>query len=84
MVEVAQAGNQFAVNDSALSNVRQTIDEISTRIDVAEKLVQCFDEAGSIQVNEDSAPADLVDQISNYFDRDKTADDVAHVADNHL
>jgi hypothetical protein len=84
MVEVAQAGSQFAVNDSALSNVRQTIDEISTRIDVAEKLVQCFDEAGSIQVNEDSAPADLVDQISNYFDRDKTADDVAHVADNHL
>ena len=67
MVEVAQTGSQFAVNDSALSGVRQVIDEISTRIDVAEKLVQCFDEVGSVPVGDDSETENIVDQISEYF-----------------
>lgn len=84
MVEVAQAGNQFAVNDSALSNVRQTIDEISTRIDVAEKLSQCVDITGAIPMDEEVAPADLIEQISTYFDRDSAAAEVEHVAGNQL
>lgn len=84
MVEVAQAGSQFAVNDSALGNVRQTIDEISTRIDVAEKMVQCFDEAGAIQVGDEIVDEDLVDQISAYFDRGASPAEVEHVADSQL
>jgi|694.fasta_scaffold35360_3 hypothetical protein len=67
MVEVAQTGSQFAVNDSALSGVRQVLDEISTRIDVAEKLVQCFDEVGSVPVGDDLESESIVDQISEYF-----------------
>lgn len=67
MVEVAQAGSRVAVDDSALGSVRQVLDEISTRIDVAEKMVQCFDESGSVPVNEEPSSEDLVDQISSYF-----------------
>lgn len=69
MVEVAQAGSQFAVDDSALGSVRQVLDEISTRIDVAEKLVQCYDECGSVPVGEEATQENLVEQITEYFSR---------------
>lgn len=69
MVEVAQAGSQFVVDDSALGNVRQVLDEISTRIDVAEKMVQCYDECGSVPVGEEADQENLVDQITEYFSR---------------
>jgi chromosome segregation ATPase len=84
MVEVAEAGSQFAVNDSALGNVRQVLDEISTRIDVAEKMVQCFDEAGSLPVGEEETAENLVDQISDYFSRGDAEVSVEQLAGNSL
>lgn len=69
MVEVAQAGSRFAVDDSALGSVRKVLDEISTRIEVAEKLVDCVENCGSVPVGEEIASEDLVDQISEYFSR---------------
>jgi hypothetical protein len=69
MVEVAQAGSQFVVDDSALGSVRQVLDEISTRIDVAEKMVQVYDDGGSVPVGDEVAAENLVDQITEYFSR---------------
>lgn len=81
MVEVAQAGSQFAVDDSALGNVKQVLDEISTRIDVAEKLVQCYDDCGSVPVGDEPSQEDLVEQISAYFSSGEVEVPVDQLAD---
>ena len=67
MVQVAQAGNQFAVDDGAISQVRQALDEIATRIDVAEKLASSVDEIGSVPVEAQEHNEDLAERISAYF-----------------
>jgi ABC-type branched-subunit amino acid transport system substrate-binding protein len=67
MVQVAQAGNQFAVDDGAISQVRQALDEIATRIDVAEKLASGVDEIGSVPVEAQVHHEDLAERISAYF-----------------
>lgn len=67
MVEVAQTGSKFHLDDSNLSQTRQVLEEIRTRIDVAEKLVASEGALeGTIPLDEE-APADLTDQISDYF-----------------
>ncbi len=67
MVQVAQAGNQFAVDDGAIGQVRQALDEIATRIDVAEKLASGVDEIGSVPVEAQEHHEDLAERISAYF-----------------
>lgn len=84
MVEVAQAGSQFVVDDSALGSVRKVLDDISTRIDVAEKLVQVYDDCGSVPVHEEASNEDLVEQISDYFSRGDAELAVDQLADGSL
>jgi hypothetical protein len=84
MVEVAQAGSRFAVDDSALGSVRKVLDEISTRIEVAEKLVDCVDHCGSVPVGEEITSEDLVDQISEYFSRGNAETSVDQLAGGSL
>jgi len=85
MVEVAQAGSQFAVDDGAIGQVRQALDEITTRIDVAEKLASGMDAIGSVPVEPSVQSEDLVERISEYFQDDasgaKTSSEVEHLAD---
>ncbi len=67
MVQVAETSSKIAFNDSQLSKTRQLIDEISSRIDVAEKIAHSdgvFD--SGIQLDEEKA-VDLVTQITDYF-----------------
>mgnify|MGYP003337082744 FL=1 len=79
MVEVAQAGNKFNVSDNALGHVRQALDEISTRIDVAEKMANSLEDAGALPVESEFPTSDLIDEITNYFqdsflgDREETS-----------
>jgi chromosome segregation ATPase len=67
MVEVAQTTHDVAVDDSQLSHTRQLLDDIRTRIDVAERLVSsegAFE--GSIQLDEPNSP-ELLEEIADYF-----------------
>lgn len=73
MVQVAQAGNQFAVDDGAIGQVRQALDEIATRIDVAEKLASGVDEIGSVPVEAQENHEDLAERISAYFLEDSAS-----------
>jgi chromosome segregation ATPase len=84
MVEVAETGSRFAFKDSALGNVREVLDEISTRIDVAEKMVQCFDESGTVPVGDEPTHEDLVEQISDYFSHGNAEVSVEQLAGNPL
>ncbi len=80
MVDVAKTSNRFSVNDSRVSSVRQIVADIGTRIDVEERLADVTDITVGIPVTEESAPSDLVDQISLYFDRGAT--EVKSLVDN--
>lgn len=73
MVEVAKTSNQFSVNDSRVSSVRQSVADIGTRIDVEERLTDVMDESAGIPVMSDESPADLLEQITSYFDTTETA-----------
>lgn len=67
MVQVAETSSRIALNDSQLSKTRQLLDEICSRIDVAEKIVHSEGVIeGGIQVEEE-ASQDLVSQITDYF-----------------
>jgi chromosome segregation ATPase len=67
MVQVAETSSKVHVNDSHLSRTRELLDDIRSRIDVAEKMIE---NEGVLEGNiplEEQAPADLVDQITDYF-----------------
>jgi hypothetical protein len=73
MVQVAQTAGSLTINDSGLSQTRQLLDDIATRIDVAEKVSDSEGlMQGSIPLDE-TAPSDILDQISNYFDDAETS-----------
>lgn len=77
MVQVAQAGSEFAVDDGALGQVRQALDEIATRIDVAEKLAQGVEHLGSIPVEPALNADDVLAQISEYFEASEDTQEVS-------
>jgi hypothetical protein len=68
MVEVAQTSSQYHFDDSQLARVKQLMTDIRTRLGVAEKLVnadiQCQDEIPL----EESAPDNIVEQVTEYFE----------------
>jgi regulator of replication initiation timing len=69
MVEVAKTSNQFSVNDSRVSSVRQVVSDIGTRIDVEERMADTFETYVGIPVSSEDSPTDLIEQITSYFDR---------------
>jgi hypothetical protein len=71
MVEVAQTSNPVTLDDSQLSGTRQLLDDIRTRIDVAEKMVASEGALdGSIPLDEEANP-ELLDEIADYFGEGK-------------
>lgn len=68
MVEVAQTSNPVTLDDSQLSHTRQLLDDIRTRIDVAEKMSASAGALnGSIQLDDDQTSADLLNEIADYM-----------------
>ncbi len=67
MVQVAETSSKLTINDSQLSKTRQLLDDIASRIDVAEKMIHSEGAIdGGIQVEEVES-TDLVSQIADYF-----------------
>jgi chromosome segregation ATPase len=67
MVEVAQTSNPVSIDDSHLSSTRQLLDEISTRIDVAERLSASEGVlSGTIPLDEPET-SDVLQEITDYF-----------------
>jgi len=67
MVQVAQTSSNFNFDDSRLSRTKQLVKDISTRIDVAEKLVNAETTVpGQINLEEPTS-SNITEQITNYF-----------------
>jgi hypothetical protein len=67
MVEVAQTESKLNLDDSALSRTRQVLDDIRTRIDVAERLVTSEGALEGTIPLEEETPVDLLEQITDHF-----------------
>ena len=67
MVQVTQTANPVALDDGQLSNTRQLLDDIRTRIDVAEKLAASEGVLEGTISLEDTASPDLLSEIADYF-----------------
>lgn len=68
MVEVAQTSSPVTLDDSQLSSTRQLLDEIRTRIDVAERLSASEGAIdGTIQLDDDQSSEDLLSEIASYM-----------------
>ncbi len=75
MVEVAQTSSKFAFDDSHLSKTKRLIDDIRTRIDVAERMVDVDGElAGEIQL-EEQVDTDISNEVASYFGLEIELDD---------
>jgi chromosome segregation ATPase len=68
MVEVAQTSSEFKFDDSRLSRVQELVEEISDRIEVAERLVNAdVKTQGRIPLDEPEADRDITEEVADYF-----------------
>jgi phage shock protein A len=71
MVQVATTSSKLNLDVSQLSQTRELLEEIATRIDVAEKLAASEGiPMGAIPVDE-PVSSDVLEEIANYFDRNQ-------------
>jgi chromosome segregation ATPase len=77
MLEAAQTTSDYSFDNTKLARVKDLINDLRTRLDVAEKL---FDAEGHLQGQiqlEESAPEDVVKQVAEYFGEEPEADSLA-------
>ena len=68
MVEVAQTTSEFNFDDSKLSRTKELVDQIRTRIEVAEKLVNAdINYYDRIPLDEADVDREITDEITDYF-----------------
>jgi Skp family chaperone for outer membrane proteins len=81
MVEVAQTTSQFNFDDSQLARTRDLINEISTRLDVTEKMMsQQVELSDRIPLEEDEADTEnVLDAVTRHFE--KSASEQPQVAE---
>lgn len=71
MVAAAEAANAYHFDDSKLGRVRQLVDDLQTRLDVAARMANSDNYySGQIQLDEE-VPANIADRVSEYFQLDE-------------
>jgi Skp family chaperone for outer membrane proteins len=81
MVEVAQTTSQFNFDDSQLARTRDLINEISTRLDVTEKMMsQQVELSDQIPLDEEEADTEnVLDAVTKHFEK-SASEQVAELA----
>ncbi len=68
MVEVAQTTSDFNFDDSKLSQTKELVDQVRTRIEVAEKLVNAdLEYYDRIPLDEEGIDRDITEEVTDYF-----------------
>ncbi|HEX3599740.1 MAG TPA: hypothetical protein VHU84_06325 [Lacipirellulaceae bacterium] len=70
LVEVAQASSDYVFDDSQLARAKELINDIRTRLDVAAKLANADVNVQAEIPLDESSPADITDQVTQYFKLD--------------
>lgn len=71
MVAAAEAANAYHFDDSKLGRVRQLVDDLQTRLDVAARMANSENYySGQIQLDEE-VPENIADRVSEYFQLDE-------------
>jgi hypothetical protein len=80
MLKVAKTASDFNFDDSQLARTKELIDDIRTRIQVEEKLMNEVQVSGQIPLEADEATAeDISDRISKYFGASDKAESYVEV-----
>jgi len=67
LVEVAQASSEYVFDDSQLARAKELITDIRTRLDVAAKLANADVNVQTEIALDEATPADITDQVAEYF-----------------
>jgi len=81
MLEAAQTTAEYNFDDSRLSRAKQLVDDLRTRLEVDEQLVNSegyFQD--EIPLEDETATADILDEVTKYFDGGETSE-VAQAVD---
>ena len=85
LLEVAQTNSPVALDDGQLSSTRKLLDDIATRIDVAEGMIASEGALdGAIDLSEETTSEDLLEEISSYFDKNVAEVKSLVSTENHL
>ena len=77
MVEVAQTTSSFNFDDSQLGRAKELVTDLRSRLDVEEKVAQTDSKyLGEIPL-EESAPANVAEEVGKYFSTDSGSGKVA-------
>ena len=82
MVEVAQTTSIFNFDDSHLARTRELVQDIQTRIDVAERLIGAERNFHDRIPLEEPEVEDVSDQITEYFDSEPDMESLADLSTN--
>lgn len=77
MIEVAETTSELSLDDSELSRTRELVEEISTRLDVAEELLDTRSHYVDRIPLEDESEDDIVDQVTTYLGTGETVERIA-------
>lgn len=81
MVKVAETTGQFNFDDSRLARTREAIQEISARIDVAEKMAHTSVALPDQIKLDDEESRNISDEVARYFEKHPTAEELVRLDD---
>jgi chromosome segregation ATPase len=73
MLAAAQTTSEYSFDDTRLSRAKELVNDLRTRLDVAEKLVTAESELQGEILLEEPAPEDVVEQVAEYFGEQEPA-----------
>jgi hypothetical protein len=84
LVDVASAANEYVFDESQLGRAKELINDIRTKLEVQAKLANADVNVQAEIPLEDSSPADITDQVTEYFNLDGKHDAKAESANGEL
>ncbi|MGD9720709.1 MAG: hypothetical protein AB7O59_16100 [Pirellulales bacterium] len=77
VIQVAQTSSEFNIDDSQLGRVKDLIADVRARLNVAERLATAQSEMATEIPLTEGESEDIVDQVTQYFDGQRPAAEVA-------
>lgn len=77
MLQAAQTASEYSFDDSKLARVKQLVADLQARLEVAARLVDAEGHFHDQIPLDDSAPADIVQQVTEYFAGSREVAEVA-------